>query len=172
MKSLRTKLTLLTICIIILVVISMAIISIVFIRTNEKQRSNQLLLLLCETGERNLDYYFDSVQKSVRRVAVYVESDLDGLEDGQLQRHTERVRKKFDEMASKTNGVLTYYYRIDPAVSDSVKGFWYMDLDGEGFVEHEVTDITLYDTEDTSKLVWFTVPKFEGAGTVCRRRRH
>ena len=162
MKSLRTKLTLLTICIIILVVISMAIISIVFIRTNEKQRSNQLLLLLCETGERNLDYYFDSVQKSVRRIAVYVESDLDGLEDGQLQRHTERVRKKFDEMASKTNGVLTYYYRIDPAVSDSVKGFWYMDLDGEGFVEHEVTDITLYDTEDTSKLVWFTVPKFEG----------
>ena len=47
--------TLLTICIIILVVISMALISIVFIRTNEKQRSNQLLLLLCETGERNLD---------------------------------------------------------------------------------------------------------------------
>ena len=162
MKSLRTRLTLLTICIIILVVISMALISIVFIRTNEKQRSNQLLLLLCETGERNLDYYFDSVQKSVRRVAAYVESDLDGLEDGQLERHMERVRKKFDEMASKTNGVLTYYYRIDPAVSGNVKGFWYMDLDGEGFVEHEVTDITLYDTEDTSKLVWFTVPKYEG----------
>ena len=162
MKSLRTKLTLLTICIIILVVISMAVISIVFIRTNEKQRSNQLLLLLCETGERNLDYYFDSVQKSVRRVAAYVESDLDGLEDAQLQRHMDRVGKKFDEMASKTNGVLTYYYRIDPAVSEHVKGFWYMDLDGEGFVEHEVTDITLYDTEDTSNLVWFTVPKYEG----------
>ena len=162
MKSLRTKMTLLTICIIILVVISMALISIVFIRTNEKQRSNQLLLLLCETGERNLDYYFDSVQKSVRRVAAYVESDLDGLEDEQLQRHMERVGNKFDEMASKTNGVLTYYYRIDPAVSDNVRGFWYMDLNGEGFVEHEVTDITLYDTEDTSKLVWFTVPKYEG----------
>ena len=162
MKSLRTKMTLLTICIIILVVLSMAVISIVYIRTNEKQRSNQLLLLLCETGERNLDYYFDSVQKSVRRVAAYVESDLDGLEDELLERHMERVRKKFDEMASKTNGVLTYYYRIDPAVSDHVKGFWYMDLDGEGFVEHEVTDITLYDTEDTSKLVWFTVPKYEG----------
>ena len=162
MKSLRTKMTLLTISVIILVVISMALISIIFIRTNEKQQSNQLLLLLCETGERNLDYYFDSVQKSVRRVAAYVESDLDGLEDEQLERHMERVGKKFDEMASKTNGVLTYYYRIDPAVSQTVKGFWYMDLDGEGFVEHEVTDITLYDTEDTSKLVWFTVPKYNG----------
>ena len=152
MKSLRTKMTLLTICIIILVVISMALISIVFIRTNEKQRSNQLLLLLCETGERNLDYYFDSVQKSVRRVAAYVESDLDGLEDEQLQGHMERVGNKFDEMASKTNGVLTYYYRIDPEVSDTVKGFWYTDLDGEGFKEHVVTDIRLYDTDDTSKL--------------------
>ena len=162
MKSLRTRMTLLTILLIILVVVSMALISIVFIRTTERQKSDQLLLLLCETGERNLDYYFDSVQKSVRRVAAYVEADLDGLEDEQLERHMERIGRKFDEMASKTNGVLTYYYRIDPAVSKTVKGFWYMDLDGEGFTEHEVTDITLYDTEDTSKLVWFTVPKYEG----------
>ena len=162
MKSLRTRMTLLTILLIILVVVSMALISIVFIRTTERQKSDQLLLLLCETGERNLDYYFDSVQKSVRRVAAYVEADLDGLEDEQLERHMERIGRKFDEMASKTNGVLTYYYRIDPAVSKTVRGFWYMDLDGEGFTEHEVTDITLYDTEDTSKLVWFTVPKYEG----------
>jgi diguanylate cyclase (GGDEF)-like protein len=65
-------------------------------------------------------------------------------------------------MACKTNGVLTYYYRIDPSVSDNVKGFWFMDLDGEGFTEHEVTDISQYDTENTSELVWFTVPKHTG----------
>ena len=62
----------------------------------------------------------------------------------------------------RTNGILTYYYRIDPAVSSEVKGFWYVNLDGEGFQEHEVTDITKYDTEDTSQLVWFTVPKATG----------
>ena len=154
--------TLLTVCITIITVVSMAVHSVVFIRSTEKQESNQLLLLLCETGERNLDYYFNSVQKSVAKVASFVESDLDGLESEQLAQHMERVRKRFDEMASKTNGVLTYYYRIDPEVSDSVKGFWYTDLDGEGFVEHAVTDIRLYDTADTSKLKWFTVPKYEG----------
>ena len=162
MGSLRTKMTLLTVCIIILVVTSMALLSIVFIRNTKQQESNQLLLLLCETGERNLDFYFNSVQKSVRKVAAFVEADLDGLEEEQLSRHIERVSSHFDEMASKANGVLTYYYRIDPEVSKNVKGFWYMDLDGEGFVEHEVTDITLYDTEDTSRLVWFTVPKYRG----------
>lgn len=162
MRSIRTRMTLLTVCMIVITVTSMALLSVFFIRNTEKQKSNQLLLLLCETGERNLDYYFNSVQKSVSKVASFVESDMDGLEDEQLARHMERVRKQFDVMASKTNGVLTYYYRIDPEVSKSVKGFWYTNLDGEGFVEHEVTDISRYDTKDTSKLVWFTVPKYEG----------
>ncbi len=162
MRSIRTRMTLFTVCVIIITVASMALISVFFIRGTEQQKSNQLLLLLCETGEKNLDYYFNSVQKSVSKVASFVESDLDGLEDEQLASHIERVRKQFDEMASKANGVLTYYYRIDPEVSENVKGFWYTDLDGEGFVEHEVTDISLYDTQDTSNLVWFTVPKYEG----------
>ena len=162
MRSIRTRMTLLTVCMVVITVTSMALLSVFFIRNTEKQKSNQLLLLLCETGERNLDYYFNSVQKSVSKVASFVESDMDGLEDEQLAHHMERVRKQFDVMASKTNGVLTYYYRIDPEVSKSVKGFWYTNLDGEGFVEHEVTDISLYDTKDTSKLVWFTVPKYEG----------
>jgi diguanylate cyclase (GGDEF)-like protein len=154
--------TLLTVCVIVIVVTSMSVLSVFFIRSTEQRKSNQLLLLLCETGERNLDYYFNSVQKSVRKVSAFVEADLDGLEEEQLERHMDRVRKHFDEMASKTNGVLTYYYRIDPEVSDTVKGFWYMDLDGEGFTEHEVTDIRLYDTDNTSNLVWFTVPKYKG----------
>lgn len=162
MRSLRTKMTLLTVCIIVVTVVSMALHSVYFIRDSERQESNQLLLLLCETGERNLDYYFNSVQKSVGKVAAIAESDLDGLDDQKLAQHVDRMRKSFDEMASKTNGVLTYYYRIDPEISNKVKGFWYTDLNGEGFVEHEVTDITKYDTSDTSKLVWFTVPKYEG----------
>ncbi len=162
MKSLRTRITLMTLLVVILAVALVTALSVVFIRRTEQRKSDQLLLLLCETGERNLDYYFNSVQKSVGRVASFVEADLDGLEDEQLSAHMDRVRQYFDEMAARTNGVLTYYYRIDPEVSAKVKGFWYTDLDGEGFAEHPVTDISLYDTEDTSTLVWFTVPKYEG----------
>ena len=162
MRSLRTKITLMTVCVIVIAVIIVTFLSVFFIRRNEQREADQLLLLLCETGEKNLDYYFNSVQKSVRKVASFAEADLEGLEDEQLQRHMERVGKYFDEMASKTNGVLTYYYRVDPEVSSAVKGFWYTDLTGEGFAAHEVTDITLYDTADTSSLVWFTVPKYNG----------
>ena len=162
MRSFRTRLTILTVCVVIFAVSTVAATSVLFIQNNEHRKSDQLLLLLCETGETNLDYYFNSVQKSVEKVASFTEADIDGLDDKQLASHMNRVGKYFDEMAYKTNGVLTYYYRIDPEVSKNVKGFWYTNLDGNGFVEHKVTDITLYDTKDTSKLVWFTVPKYKG----------
>ena len=162
MRSLRTRITLLTVFVVIVTLVIVTVSSLLFIRNNERHESEQLLYLLCETGEHNLEYYFNSVHKSVGKVASFVEEDLDGLETERLEQHIERVRKYFDELVYRTNGVLTYYYRIDPAVSDTVKGFWYTNVDGEGFTEHEVTDITLYDTQDTSKLVWFTVPKHDG----------
>ena len=162
MRSLRTRFMLLTVFAVAIAVVIVTALSVVFIRSSENVESDQLLLLLCETGERNLNYYFDSVQKSVGNVAADVERDLDGLEPEKLQSHIDRMEQHFDEIAYKTNGVLTYYYRIDPAISDTVKGFWYTNLDGEGFEKHEVTDITKYDTQDTSNLVWFTVPKFTG----------
>ena len=162
MHSLRTKITLLTVLVTILAVALVTVTSVVFIRNTENRKSDQLLLLLCETGERNLDYYFSSVENSVRKVAMFAEKDLNGLEDEKLAAHMDRVGAYFDEIANKTNGVLTYYYRIDPTVSDSVKGFWYTNLDGREFVSHPVTEISRYDTKDTSRLVWFTVPKHTG----------
>ena len=162
MHSLRSKITMLTVCVTLFAVAVTTLLGVLFIQNSEHDRSDQLLLLLCETGERNLDYYFNSVERSVKKVAAYVEKDLDGLETEKFQAHTERVQKFFEETANKTNGVLTFYYRIDPEVSKTVKGFWYTNLDGKDFTEHAVTDITLYDTADTSRLVWFTVPKYEG----------
>lgn len=37
-----------------------------------------------------------------------------------------------------------------------------MELEGKGFVEHEVTDIRHHDTKDTERLVWFTLLKAPG----------
>ena len=165
MHSLRTRITMLTVCVTAIAVALVTLTSVLFIRNSKRRESEQLLLLLCETGQRNLDYYFDSVQKSMRDVSTFMEEDLahvEDLTDSMLTGHVNRVGSYFDQIVKQTNGVLTYYYRIDPEASETVKGFWYTNLDGEGFVEHEVTDITGYDTMDTSNLVWFTVPKETG----------
>ena len=165
MNSIRTKMTLLTVCAIIVSLLIATLLGISAIRRIGIAQSDQTLTLLCEAGQKNLNSYFESVEQSVEMVSAYLEKDLeemDGLDEEQLRVHLLHARDIFDRMARKTNGVLTYYYRIDPEVSTQEKGFWYVDLDGEGFQEHEPTDISLYDTGDTSVLVWFTVPKATG----------
>ncbi|MBQ9551629.1 MAG: diguanylate cyclase [Clostridia bacterium] len=162
MHSIKTKIMLMTTCAILVVVLVATFSGILVIRNVGNSSAEQMLFLLCESGEKNLDHYFTSVEQSVEMVSAYVESDLDGLDEAHLQAHLARVDDIFKKLTYKTFGVLTYYYRIDPTVSTTEKGFWYVNLDGEGFREHEVTDITLYDTSDTDALVWFTVPKATG----------
>lgn len=160
--SIRTKITLMTVTVIMICLIAATVFGVIAIKNIGSSSANQMLLLLCEAGEKNLDSYFESVEQSVEMVSAYVESDLDGLDDARLQAHLDRVSDIFKKMTNRTNGILTYYYRIDPEVSTNAKGFWFVNLDGDSFVEHEVTDITKYDTSDTSHLVWFTVPKATG----------
>ena len=165
MRSLRTRITLLTVCVTIIAVVIVTTLSVMFIIRSEQREGDQMLLLMAETGEKNLDYYFNSVEGAINKVADYATDDLGKIEDDTdeaLKAHEDRVREYFDEIAHKTNGVTTYYYRIDPQFTDKIKGFWYTMLDGNDFREHEPTDITQYDTNDTSQLVWFTVPKATG----------
>ncbi len=162
LKSIRAKVTSLTLFGIIIAVMTSALLGIAVIKRTGDKYAEQSLMLLCETGEKNLDYYFNSVEQSVINVQAYVEADLKSLDKKDLPEHLERVRGFFNRTMSATNGALTYYYRIDPEASDTVKGFWYTNLDGTGFTEREVTDITLYDTSNTDELVWFTVPKNTG----------
>ena len=162
MRSLRTKITIFTVFAIVVAITSVSVIGVIATTRIGTRGTDQLLYLMCQTGKKNLDYYFDSVSRAVDDVSTFIKADLDITDMENFSGHIDRARTFFDKMAHKTNGVLTYYYRIDPTVSTTEKGFWYIDLDGTGFKEHEVTDITMYDTSDTSKLVWFTVPKNTG----------
>ena len=162
MRHIKTKITLIIIVAIILSMGIVTLLSMDSIKRLGQEDSEQILMLLCETGQKNLDSYFVSVEQSVGLIASYVETDLEQTDIEELPEHVDRVRSIFEDIASKTNGVLTYYYRIDPEVTSDTSGFWYVDTEGTGFVEHAVTDISQYDTADTSDIVWFTVPKVTG----------
>ena len=168
MHSIRTKFTTkfttLTVTAIVIALSIATLIGVIFIRDLGRSDTDQMLQLMCTTGAMNLESYFNSVEHSVETVSTLVQDSLDGIPLEQLNDQIENARNLFGRIANNTNGVLTYYFRIDPEISKTEKGFWYVNLDGEGFKEHEVTDITIYDTNDTSTLVWFTVPKATGKG--------
>ena len=162
MHSIKAKITTMTVVAIMIATVIATTLGVIAIQSIGTRSSEQILMLLCETSQRNINSYFGSVEQSVEIMSSFAEGDLEGLETEQLAEHVEHMRTVFAETANNTIGALTYYYRIDPSVSDTVKGFWYVNTDKKGFQEHEVTDITQYDTEDTSQLVWFTVPKATG----------
>ena len=161
MTSIRTKSMLLTVFAVIICMTVSTLIGVIAIKNVGNSSAEQILHLLCEAGEKNLDSYFAGVEKSVDMVTAFVKADLRTLSEEHLEEHVDKVSEIFGNAATKTPGVLTYYYRLDPSVSQTVKGFWYVRA-GDGFAAHEVTDISLYDTEDTGSLVWFTNPKKTG----------
>ena len=158
-NSIRSKFTLLTVCAVLVSLGIATYIGVTSIKNLGNSDAEQMLSLMCRTGKLNLQAYFESVEHSVQVTSTLVQESVEGVSDDQLHRHVERARNLFGQVANNTNGVLTYYYRIDPEISKNVKGFWYVNLDGKGFQEHEVTDISQFDTNDTSRLVWFTIPK-------------
>ena len=159
MRSIRARIILITVVAIILSMTISMVLGIIDVVEVGQDNSEQVLDLLCETGEKNLNYYFSSVEQSVKMVASYAETDLESVQTPDMSEHIKYVDALFGKIARQTNGVLTYYYRIDPEYSTDVTGFWYVDSNGNGYVAHEVTDITKYDTNDTTQLVWYTVPK-------------
>lgn len=60
--SLRTKITLMMAFAIIISMIIAAVLGVVAIRNIGKETADQQLMLLCETGQKNLDSYFNSVE--------------------------------------------------------------------------------------------------------------
>ena len=161
MHSIRAKTIILNIVGVFVATLAATIIAGVSIAKIGHHNSEQTLSLLCQTGKSNLNYYFKSVEQSVKTVSSLIDADLDTIDeadfDTTFSRHVEQARWLFAEAAENTNGVLTYYYRIDPEISATTGelGFWYTNLDGKGFKEHEVTDIS----DDQFECVWFYKPK-------------
>ena len=159
MNSMRTKVTLLAVCAMIVSLGIIAFVGAVSVKNLSNRDADRTLYMMCKTGRMDLEAYFNSVEHSVKTVSTLAQGSLEGVSEEELARHVDRAAGIFSQLSHQTNGVLTYYYRIDPAISKTVSGFWYVNLDAKGFYKHEVTDITQFDTNDTSKLVWFTVPK-------------
>ena len=129
------------------------------------EASEQSLHLLCDSGKHNLNSYFKSVEQSLNTLSELFSSELKDIPDEDfntsLSDYVEESRAVFRAAATNTSGVLTYYYRIDPSVEKDTNesGFWFTNLKGEGFKEHEVTDLS----DDHYECRWFYEPKNTGA---------
>ena len=149
----RTKVTLLAVCAMIVSLGIIAFVGAVSVKNLSNRDADRTLYMMCKTGRMDLEAYFNSVEHSVKTVSTLAQGSLEGVSEEELARHVDRAAGIFSQLSHQTNGVLTYYYRIDPAISKTVSGFWYVNLDAKGFYKHEVTDITQFDTNEDNLAV-------------------
>ena len=57
--SIKTKIMLMTTCAILVVILASTFSGILVIRNVSNTSARQMLMLMCESGQRNLDHYFD-----------------------------------------------------------------------------------------------------------------
>ena len=79
-----------------------------------------------------------------------------------LDAHTRRAETVFASVANHTNGVVSYYYRLNPALSDTEMGFWYTRQGSSAFTATEIVDIGAYDASDMGHVGWYTLPQQRG----------
>ena len=165
MHSIRTKTTLLNVAAIVFAILVATFISAITIANLGHSDSEKNLNLLCETGKNNLNYYFKSVSQSIDTISSIIEDDLERIDDADFPNHVRRVANWFGEAAIHTKGALTYYYRIDPNISDNyptdedAPGFYWVrekETD-ESFFDFGATPITT-DTDGSCKWFWDLAP--------------
>ena len=171
MHSIRTKTTLLNAIAIVIAVIVATFISAFTIANMGHNDSEKNLNLLCETGKNNLNYYFKSVSQSIDTVSSIIQDDLEKTQEADFGDHMRRSLGWFTETTKHTYGALTFYYRIDPHISDNytdpdAPGFYWVkdindehdhDEDKDEYYDFGATPISL-EEDGTCKWFWDLAP--------------
>lgn len=159
MRSIRSRITFLIVLAVITSIAAIGIIGVYSIKSYGDKTSDELLQLTCETRQQTLDTYLNSIEQSVDIVSRYATEEMKGLSDKEMNAYLDKVETLFRSVASSTNGIMTYYFRVSPDISETLNGFWYSKYGRVDFVKSELTDITQYSSDDTEHVGWFYIPK-------------
>ena len=181
-NSIRFKITAITVTAILLAILAVFGASYYSIHTETDRRSVEIMRLIGENTRDTLDEYFASIEQSVSLAANMAVDSLDSVVlvecgaagsyareqtrspeqterlDAYLAEHCAYVLKAFESSAGHTNGVITYYYCINPEISENVHGFFYSRVGKAGFVEREPLDARTLDPKDTEHTTWYYTP--------------
>ena len=181
MRSIRVKITAITVAAILTGILTVFAACFTTIRAENDRRSVETMNLIAQDTEKSLEKYIESIEQSVEMAAnicsdsldgaVLVECGVAGSEAGQprtpeqvkrldayLARHCSGIREAFQSVASHTNGIVTYYYCISPDISETEHGFFYSKVGKTGFDEQPPLDARELDPNDTEHTTWYYTP--------------
>ena len=125
--------------------------------------SENFVKVTCDNEGAQINNIFEDMEKSVKVMESYIMdffTEEVQIEDQDFQENViNSVDRMFADVAKHASGAVAYYFRFDPAFSDSKMGLFYSKTKGNNqYVSLEPTDISLYEKEDTEHVGWFWQP--------------
>ena len=182
MHSIRFKITAITVGVILAILLTIFCLCYSSVKAESDRQSVEMMQLIGQDTQNTLDEYFVSIEQSVGMAAneaidsldsvVLVECGAVGSQAGQAERtpeqtarldaylaeHCALIQKIFENVASHTHGINTYYYCISPEISETEHGFFYSRVGKAGFVAQEPLDARTLDPNDIEHTTWYYTP--------------
>ena len=183
MKSIRAKITVITIIAILTSVLSAVLVTIFTVRTEYDRSAVEIMNLICQNAMTSTEKYLSDMEQAVEMTGAVARDSLDsvilvenGIEtpisertteqtavlDDYLKQYCSRIQQTFASIASQTGGVVSYYYCIAPEVSENEHGFFYSRVGKTGFAEREPLDAGELDPDDLKHTAWYYTPIVRG----------
>lgn len=130
-----------------------------------QDQSENFVRISCVNEGDRINNSLKNMEKSVEIMKSYLmeffNSETD-IEDKELQKKViKSAEQMFVDVArhTSTENSISYYFRLDPSISDSKAGLFYSKLDGGNeFIPLEPTDLSIYSKDDTEHVGWFWQP--------------
>ena len=128
-----------------------------------QNESENFVVVTCDNEGAQINNLFEDMEKSVKVMESYIMdffTEEVQIEDQDFQENViNSVDRMFADVAKHASGAVAYYFRFDPAFSDSKMGLFYSKTKGNNeYVSLEPTDISLYEKDDIEHVGWFWQP--------------
>ena len=162
-KSIQFKFLATVISAMLVVTIFIGGISIYEVDLFVQRQTENFIKVSCSNEATQINDVFGDMEKSVRIMESYVqdfvESESDIKDRDKLNKIIKSAERMFADVAKNTSGVIAYYLRFAPEISDGKTGLFYSKTNrNDEIIYIEPTDLFLYDKEDTEHVGWFWKP--------------
>lgn len=179
MHSIRSKIAIITVLVILTSVLSVFGASYFIIQRETDQNSVDMMNLINSDTDKALEKYFESIEQSAEITSNIAIDDLDivvlanygaiktGTDisaqtpdqikalDDYLESYCNKVQGLFSGVAENTQGINSYYYCISPEISKNVHGFFYMKEGKTGLIEKAPLDASNLTPSEQLGATWY-----------------
>lgn len=170
MKVLQKKILVLVISSILISALVVTTIAIFNYERIVESNSRQIMELMCSEKRQTIDEKLLNIEQSVHTLYHFAMGQIAEEEnlwqdEEQLEEHINRMQALIETSARYTDGVVSVYYRLDTSIKGPKQGIWLVQDENGDFVEHEMTDLSMYDKDDIEHVGWYYIPVANGKET-------